>query len=86
MTLLTARQGGTGQASGRDLQRRLRVGRDGGFDPLRTDAELLLPPFSPADRGGHGEGSLADNRLDGLVDVKNPLDVTPMAGDAAYAT
>jgi acyl-CoA synthetase (NDP forming) len=28
---------------------------------------------------------LAEYRLDGLVDVKNPLDVTPMASDAAYA-
>ena len=29
--------------------------------------------------------SLAEFKLDGLVDVKNPFDVTPMATDAAYA-
>ncbi len=29
--------------------------------------------------------SLAEYRLDGLVDVKNPFDVTPMANDAAFA-
>ncbi len=29
--------------------------------------------------------SLAEFRLDGLVDVKNPFDVTPMATDAAFA-
>jgi acyl-CoA synthetase (NDP forming) len=28
---------------------------------------------------------LAHNRIDALVDVHNPLDVTPMAGDAAFA-
>ena len=28
---------------------------------------------------------LFDNRLDRLVDIKNPFDVTPMAGDTAYA-
>jgi acyl-CoA synthetase (NDP forming) len=28
---------------------------------------------------------LSDNRLDRLVDIKNPFDVTPMAGDTAYA-
>jgi acyl-CoA synthetase (NDP forming) len=31
------------------------------------------------------QASLAEHRLDRLVDVKNPLDVTPMATDAAYA-
>ncbi len=29
--------------------------------------------------------ALAEYRLDGLVDVKNPFDVTPMASDAAFA-
>ena len=54
-------------------------------DSIRQeDAELLLPPFSPATEEAMAR-TLADNRLDGLVDVKNPLDVTPMAGDAAYA-
>ena len=28
---------------------------------------------------------LTEHRLDGLVDVKNPLDLTPMANDAAFA-
>jgi len=54
-------------------------------DSIRQeDGELLLPPFSPATEDAMAR-ILADNRLDGLVDVKNPLDVTPMAGDAAYA-
>jgi len=54
-------------------------------DSIRQDsAELLLPSFSPATEEAMAR-ALADNRLDGLVDVKNPLDVTPMAGDAAYA-
>lgn len=47
-------------------------------------AELVLPPF-----GARTEEALAkilfDNRLDGLVDVENPLDLTPMTGDIAYA-
>ncbi len=30
------------------------------------------------------QSTLATHRLDGLVDVKNPFDVTPMATDAAY--
>ena len=54
-------------------------------DSIRQeDGELLLPAFSPATEDAMAR-ILADNRLDGLVDVKNPLDVTPMAGDAAYA-
>jgi len=47
-------------------------------------AELLLPAF-----GARTEEAITtilfDNRLDRLVDVKNPFDVTPMAGDTAYA-
>jgi len=54
-------------------------------DSIRQEsAELLLPSFSPATEEAMAR-TLADNRLDGLVDVKNPLDVTPMAGDAAFA-
>ena len=54
-------------------------------DSIRQDsAELLLPSFSPATEEAMAR-ALADNRLDGLVDVKNPLDVTPMASDSAYA-
>ena len=46
-------------------------------------AELVLPEF-----GGRTEEALtkilSDNRLGGLVDVKNPFDVTPMAGDTVF--
>jgi len=48
------------------------------------DADLRLPAFS-----GRTEEAIAkilfDNRLDRLVDVRNPLDITPMADDTAYA-
>jgi acyl-CoA synthetase (NDP forming) len=46
-------------------------------------AELKLAAFSPATAESLSK-LLADNRLDGLVDVKNPFDVTPMAGDTVY--
>jgi len=50
----------------------------------RNGAELVLPAF-----GARTEEALAkilfDNGLDGLVDVRNPFDVTPMTGDTAYA-
>lgn len=53
-------------------------------DGLKADgAELSLPRF-----GAAASERLADalkrHRLDGLVDVKNPFDVTPMAGDDAF--
>ena len=47
-------------------------------------AELLLPPFDARTEEALAN-ILADNRLDGLVDVKNPFDVTPMAGDTVFA-
>ncbi len=47
-------------------------------------AELRLAAFSPATAESLAK-LLSDNRLDGLVDVKNPFDVTPMAGDTVYA-
>lgn len=47
-------------------------------------AELLLPAFGARTEEAI-EKILFDNRLDRLVDVKNPFDVTPMAGDTAYA-
>jgi len=47
-------------------------------------AELVLADFSPPTAEALGR-LLSDNRLDGLVDVKNPFDVTPMAGDTVYA-
>ena len=54
-------------------------------DSIRSHGtELLLPAF-----GARTEEAIAkilfDNRLDRLVDVKNPFDITPMAGDTAYA-
>ncbi len=54
-------------------------------DSLRSESgELRLGPFSPG-TAKKMQKILAEHRLDGLVDVKNPLDVTPMASDAAYA-
>ena len=50
----------------------------------RNGAELVLPAF-----GARTEEALAkivfDHGLDGLVDVRNPFDITPMTGDTAYA-
>lgn len=47
------------------------------------DASLQLPRFSaPVHQALEEE--LKSHRLDGLVDVKNPLDVTPMATDKAF--
>jgi len=55
-------------------------------DSIRQEgAELRLTPFS-AGTAATMQATLAEHRLDGLVDVKNPLDVTPMANDTAYAT
>jgi acyl-CoA synthetase (NDP forming) len=54
-------------------------------DSIRSNgAELVLPAFEAPTEEALGK-ILSDNRLDGLVDVKNPFDVTPMAGDTAYA-
>ena len=46
-------------------------------------AELVLGDLSPATVEALAR-LLSDNRLDGLVDVQNPFDVTPMAGDTVY--
>jgi acyl-CoA synthetase (NDP forming) len=46
-------------------------------------AELVLGDFSPATVEALAR-MLSDNRLDGLVDVQNPFDVTPMAADTVY--
>jgi acyl-CoA synthetase (NDP forming) len=55
-------------------------------DSIRQEgAELRLAPFSDGS-AEEMRTTLEDFRLDGLVDVKNPLDVTPMANDAAYAS
>jgi acyl-CoA synthetase (NDP forming) len=55
-------------------------------DSIRLQtAELTLPAFS-AETASDLSAVLEDNRLHGLVDVKNPFDVTPMATDAAYTT
>ena len=46
-------------------------------------AELTLPSFEARTEEALTK-ILSDNRLDGLVDVKNPFDVTPMAGDTVF--
>jgi acyl-CoA synthetase (NDP forming) len=53
-------------------------------DSIHQDnAELRLVRFS-ADRAALLKQTLVEFKLDGLVDVKNPFDVTPMANDAAF--
>jgi acyl-CoA synthetase (NDP forming) len=47
-------------------------------------AELRLEPFSD-DAAAALRTVLAEVRLDRLVDVSNPLDLTPMAGDESFA-
>jgi acyl-CoA synthetase (NDP forming) len=50
----------------------------------RNGAELVLPGF-----GARTEEALAkilfDHRLDALIDIRNPFDVTPMTDDTVYA-
>lgn len=46
-------------------------------------AQLVLPSFEARTEEALAK-ILTDNRLDGLVDVKNPFDVTPMAGDTVF--
>ncbi|MBD3857697.1 MAG: CoA-binding protein, partial [Acidobacteria bacterium] len=46
-------------------------------------AELVLPSFEARTEEALAK-ILSDNRLDGLVDIKNPFDVTPMAGDTVF--
>jgi acyl-CoA synthetase (NDP forming) len=54
-------------------------------DSIRLNgAEMVLPEFRPRTEEALTK-ILSDNRLDGLVDVKNPFDVTPMAGDTVFA-
>ncbi len=54
-------------------------------DSLRGDrCRLELAGYSEGTREALA-AALARHRLDGLVDVKNPFDITPMATDAAYA-
>jgi len=54
-------------------------------DSIRLDGdELRLVKFAARTDERLAE-TLARHRLDALVDVKNPLDVTPMAPDAAFA-
>jgi acyl-CoA synthetase (NDP forming) len=54
-------------------------------DSIRRDeAELRLAAFSGPTQEAMG-AILAEHGLARLVDVKNPLDSTPMASDAAYA-
>ncbi len=47
-------------------------------------AEVTLQPFA-GDTRRRLEETLVQFKLDGLVDVKNPFDITPMATDEAYA-
>ena len=47
-------------------------------------AEITLQPFV-GDTQRRLEETLVQFKLDGLVDVKNPFDITPMASDEAYA-
>ncbi len=54
-------------------------------DSIRGSSfELRLPPFGEKTASALQE-SLEAYRLDGLVDVKNPFDITPMANDSAYS-
>lgn len=54
-------------------------------DSIRSNgSELVLPAFSARTEEALTK-ILADNRLDGLVDVRNPFDITPMTRDTAYA-
>ena len=54
-------------------------------DSIRQNgAELVLPAFAPTTEENLAK-CLADNKLAGLVDVKNPFDTTPMAGDTAFS-
>ena len=54
-------------------------------DSIRCNgSELALPAFEAPTVEALAK-ILSDNRLDGLVDVKNPFDITPMAGDTVFA-
>jgi acyl-CoA synthetase (NDP forming) len=50
----------------------------------RNGASLVLPSFEPRTEEALAK-LLSDNRLDRLVDVMNPFDITPMAGDTVFA-
>jgi acyl-CoA synthetase (NDP forming) len=50
----------------------------------RNGTSLVLPSFEPRTEEALAK-LLSDNRLDALVDVKNPFDITPMAGDTVFA-
>ena len=74
-----ARQGARGQAARRPLQRGLRVRRRG-RQPRRPWSSH---PLSPETRAGSPR--LSRRRASAsIVDVHNPLDLTPMADDEAY--
>ncbi|RLE30646.1 MAG: CoA-binding protein [Acidobacteria bacterium] len=54
-------------------------------DAIRVGrAEITLQPFV-GETQRRLEETLVQFKLDGLVDVKNPFDITPMASDEAYA-
>ncbi len=74
------------QASGNRLAAVSNAGFEsvGMADSIRSNgAELVLPAFQARTEEAIAK-ILFDNRLDRLVDIKNPFDVTPMAGDTAY--
>ena len=54
-------------------------------DSIKTGRQFLrIQPFT-GDTARSLAEALEEFRLDGLVDVKNPFDITPMANDEAYA-
>jgi acyl-CoA synthetase (NDP forming) len=75
------------QASGNRLAAISNAGFEavGMADSIRQQgSELRLAEFSRNTNNSLSE-TLARHRLDALVDVKNPLDLTPMAADEVYA-
>ncbi len=71
--------------------RRLAAISNAGYESVGMADSLTGRAFKLRLAGFSGEGSralaetLSRHRLDHLVDVKNPLDLTPMASDQAYA-
>ncbi len=66
--------------------RRLGALTNAGFEAVAIADNLgafELPPFGPA-TSARLQAIFAQARIDSVVDVHNPIDLTPMAGDAAY--
>ena len=67
--------------------RRLAAVSNAGFECVAMADNLgpfTLPPFGPATEG-RLRALLARHRLDGVVDVHNPLDLTPITPDGSFA-